>query len=406
MTALKGYRYGTHRLVDPAATLERVRPLLPAMGITRIANVTGLDYVGIPVVMVCRPNSRSLAVTQGKGLDLAAAKVSGVMEAIESYHAETMRKPLELASARTMERRGMPLIDIDRLPLSRHGRYSPETALLWVEGLDLFSDEMRWLPFEMVHTDYTLPFAEGSGCFSATTNGLASGNHALEAIAHGICEVIERDAVALWHFRPDAEKRRRSVDPASVEDPPCRQVLDRFEQAGIGVTIWDVTSDIGVPAFYCLIVGRQEASACPEVGAGCHPVREIALLRALTEAAQVRTTYIAGSRDDIRPSEYEIERTAERVRNCRRIAALHRPVRRFEQTPTFMGETFEDDVEWLMRRLRAAGIDEVAAIDLTQEQFGIPVFRVVIPGLEGPYKGERSDHVPGARIRALQAARA
>jgi ribosomal protein S12 methylthiotransferase accessory factor YcaO len=31
--------------------------LAPVMGITRVANVTGLDSVGIPVVMVCRPNS-------------------------------------------------------------------------------------------------------------------------------------------------------------------------------------------------------------------------------------------------------------------------------------------------------------------------------------------------------------
>ena len=61
---------GTHRLVAPNATLERVRPFMAVMGITRVANVTGLDTIGIPVVMVVRPNSRSLAVSQGKGLNL------------------------------------------------------------------------------------------------------------------------------------------------------------------------------------------------------------------------------------------------------------------------------------------------------------------------------------------------
>ncbi len=66
-SALKGFRDGTHRLIAPAETVARVRRLMPVMGITRIANVTGLDCIGIPVVMVCRPNSRSLSVSQGKG---------------------------------------------------------------------------------------------------------------------------------------------------------------------------------------------------------------------------------------------------------------------------------------------------------------------------------------------------
>ena len=94
----KAYRRGTHRTVDPAATLARVRPHLQGMGITRIANVTGLDRIGIPVVMACRPNARSLAVSQGKGLTLEAAKASAVMEAIELHHAERIELPLKLGS--------------------------------------------------------------------------------------------------------------------------------------------------------------------------------------------------------------------------------------------------------------------------------------------------------------------
>src|SRR5438876_5307195 len=94
----KGHRQGTHRLVPPAQTLERVKPLMPVLGITRIANITGLDAIGIPVTMVCRPNARSLAVSQGKGLDLVAAKVSGLMESIEAYHAETITLPLKIAT--------------------------------------------------------------------------------------------------------------------------------------------------------------------------------------------------------------------------------------------------------------------------------------------------------------------
>ena len=94
----KAFRAGTHRLVAPAETLGRVRTHMPGMCITRIANVTGLDSIGIPVVVVCRPNSRSLSVSQGKGLDLEAAKASALMESIEGYHAEHIDLPLRVGS--------------------------------------------------------------------------------------------------------------------------------------------------------------------------------------------------------------------------------------------------------------------------------------------------------------------
>ena len=89
----KLYRVGTHRVVAPEKTLERLRPHMARLGITRLANVTGLDRVGIPVVMAMRPNSRSVAVSQGKGVDLDAAKASALMESVESWHAERIAHP-------------------------------------------------------------------------------------------------------------------------------------------------------------------------------------------------------------------------------------------------------------------------------------------------------------------------
>jgi ribosomal protein S12 methylthiotransferase accessory factor len=352
--------------------------------------------------MVCRPNSRSLSVTQGKGLDLAAAKASGLMEAVESYHAETIALPIETGSARTMRERGRRLIDVDGLPRSRHRRYSDDVKIPWIQGVDLISDTDVWMPYEIVHTDYTLPYPDGSLYFAATTNGLASGNHPLEAIAHGICEVIERDAISLWHCYSDVEQRPRSIDLDTVDDPGCRSVLELFECADINVTVWDITSNVGVATFHAMIIGKDDRTACPDTGSGCHPVREVALLRALTEAAQIRLTYIAGSRDDVRPELYLPETTAKRLRECRYKARWHTPVRHFHRVPNQMAATFEDDIEWLLNRLLAVGIDQVAVVDLTQKRFGIPVLRIVIPGLEGPNKNKWSDYLPGMRAASLK----
>src|SRR5260370_38295118 len=97
--APKNYRAGTHRLVSPEETLESVWRFFPVMGITRVADITGLDVIGLPVVTVCRPNSRAVTVSLGKGLDVAAARASGVMESIEAFMAERDTPP-PLASSR------------------------------------------------------------------------------------------------------------------------------------------------------------------------------------------------------------------------------------------------------------------------------------------------------------------
>ena len=86
------------RLLPAEETLARISPLRSSFGITRVANLTGLDRTGIPVIMVCRPNARSTAVFHGKGIDLAAAKASGLMEAIETWHAEHVRLPIRFSS--------------------------------------------------------------------------------------------------------------------------------------------------------------------------------------------------------------------------------------------------------------------------------------------------------------------
>ena len=100
------------------------------MGITRVANVTGLDWIGIPVAMVCRPNSRSVAVSQGKGVDYLSAQVSGLMEASELYHAETITLPLRLCSYEEL-RYQHNVVDVDQLPRIERSPFHPNLRVLW-----------------------------------------------------------------------------------------------------------------------------------------------------------------------------------------------------------------------------------------------------------------------------------
>lgn len=399
---VKGFRTGTHRLVAPEATIERVRRFLPVMGITRVANVTGLDIIDIPVVMVCRPNSRSLSVSQGKGLDLAAAKASGLMESIELYHAEQITRPLKLGSYEQL-RYTHRLVDVALLCRGADSRFHADLPLLWIEGHDLLQDAPVWVPFETVTTDYTLPRPAATDCFAVTSNGLASGNHLLEAVSHGLCEVIERDSTCLWSARTDDALDQSRVDLATVDDPGCREALAKFERAGVEVRVFETTGDIGLPAYLCHIRdgdGERLRSFPSGRGMGCHPTRGVALLRALTEAAQSRLTVIAGSRDDIQRADYRppVDDALDKIGADRPAA------RRFQDAPTFESATFDEDVAYQLERLRTVGVRQVVAIDLTRPEFRLPVVRIVVPGLEGPAEHIPS-YVPGPRARALAGAR-
>jgi ribosomal protein S12 methylthiotransferase accessory factor len=365
------------------------------MGITRIANVTGLDRIGVPVVMVCRPNSRSLAVSQGKGLTLDAAKASGVMEAIELYHGERIELPLKLGSVRDLGATHR-LVDLDGLPRRSDSRFHFDLPILWIEGRNLLADEPVWLPYEVVHTRYTLPLPSGSGCFTASSNGLASGNHLLEAINHGIAEVVERDATAVWNHLDKPSRDRTSLDLATLDDPDCAEIVDQLERADFTVAAWDTTTDIGIASFYCLITDRRHENAHSGAGAGAHPSRTVALMRALTEAIQVRTTYISGARDDLRPDEFTPPAIEQKLRRAQTLMRQDGPRQNFGDVPTYESQTCAEDLAWMLDRLRAVGIEEVVAVDLTRAEMGVPVARVVIPGLEGPDDHDR--YVPGPRV--------
>src|SRR5438045_8511217 len=172
---LKTFRRATHRSASLDDTLKSALPLARVMGITGGANVTGLDSVGSPVGMVCRPNSRSVAVSQGKGIDLASARASGLMEAVELYHAETITLPLRLATYEEL-RYQHNVVEVDDLPRAFESRFHPFLRLLWCEGSDLLSGRNVFVPYELVHMNYTVPLPDGHGCFAAISNGLASGN--------------------------------------------------------------------------------------------------------------------------------------------------------------------------------------------------------------------------------------
>ena len=393
--APKLFKRGTHRTNPPEETAARVASLAGQIGITRVGNVTGLDEIGIPVVIAVRPNSRSFSVSQGKGLNLAQARASALMEAIELFHGEDIMARTRVASERQISADSCAVASGT---LCGTGNPLPDGApIRWIEGYDLLCRESCWVPWEVVHTDYTLPTEHSGLHFLSGTNGIASGNHLLEALSAAVCELVEHDAVALWHTRGLRDRARCGLDMASVDDEDCQALLDKYRMAGVVPRIWDVTSDVGIATFVCDLPAQEvNLLACGAFGgAGCHPNRGIALARALTEAAQIRLTYITGNRDDLPASDYQ-ESASER-RGAALLDAVSHDAESlsFRRVAHFDADDLASDLEWELQQLRPNGIDRVVAVDRTRSDVGVPVVRVVIPGLE--WDCTHPDCTPGSR---------
>lgn len=398
----KHHRSGTHRACEPAETWNRIAPRLKDFGITRVGDITGLDRIGLPIWIAVRPNSRSLSVSQGKGLDHNAARVSAAMEAIEIAHAEQSTRRLVFESYEKLKDVAS-VVDVRSLPEARNSLFTPERTLLWIEAFDLLSGATVWVPYEMVHADATVPWMPGSGAFIASTNGLASGNNLAEAVLHGLCEVIERDAQALWEFSGGETQDATRIDLSTSSDPIILDVLDKYSRAKIEVMTWNLTGDIKIPVVQCVIfdaLGDTLFKPIPAAfGAGCHPSSEVALSRAMTEAAQSRLTVIAGSRDDFGRARYRTTQAPEAFAYNRQLVTNQRAVLPVDKLPTWTSDTVDDDLRRVLDLLQTVGVTQVLAVDLSLEDMPISVARVIVPGLEGPT--ESPAYLPGRRVRAL-----
>jgi YcaO-like protein with predicted kinase domain len=373
-----------------------------AVGITRVANVTGLDHIGVPTWMVVRPLAKSLTVSQGKGLTHPLAQASGLMESIEVYHAENFTPRghwRSLSDAAADASYANPVL----LPIRPDASLDADSGTEWIPGTDLLAGVTRWVPRDCLDLD-SLWASERPRLFVASSNGLASGNTLAEALLHAICELIERDQVSFWlarqHFGAPSPSTRLRLD--SVSDEHCNWLIDKCEVAGVRLAVWYVTQVVPAPCFMCTVFDGTGQTFYPQraSGFGCHPYRRIALSRAIAEALQSRLTHIAGGRDDVFWSRYrdviridnragtdwsqDLEREPERIH--------YDAIPEAPELPAIDGL-----LEWVLDTLAAAGFSQAVFVDLTQDRFRIPVVHVTVPGLEGPLG--KPGYTPGPRMQ-------
>ena len=293
------------------------------------------------------------------------------------------------------------ICDPNALPQCKGSLFTSSRPIPWVKGTDLLNGEVVWVPYELVHANATIPAVPGSGCFLATTNGLAAGNSHLEAILHGICEVVERDALAIWELAMPDRWTARRIDCESIDDSACRQLLLQYVNANISVMAWDITSDVALPVLVVIISDNDSSTSLRPMpaafGSGCHSDRNVALSRALTEAAQSRLTSITGSRDDLTRNSYRTTQSASAIEYHQKLALERVSGLDFQKTPTFSSSNLALDLEHALECLRRISVERVVVVDLSRSNMCVKVVRVVVPGLEGPTESQW--YRPGKRLQ-------
>ncbi|PTQ69315.1 YcaO-like family protein [Celeribacter persicus] len=354
---------GTDRACSVAKTLDMARAAASKVGITRVADITRLDSVGIPTFQAVRPNSLIVVVSQGKGVTPDLARVSAMMESIEHWHAEQPMAGGILAPIRQMKPRlGYDVYD---LPRAEPSVLHDGLPIYWVPAVSLVDGSATWLPHELVC------FSLGGGvewtppAFFASTNGLASGNSVLEAVLHGLYEVIERDAIT--RMLKSGGQNRQKVDLLSISSSVVAGLLEKFRNAQVTLEVCSLESPTGLPCFMAQVYSRDYPAEF--TGFGCHSSTEIALTRAITEAAQARLGYVSGARDDL-------DRSLSTSHQQQVSAAQDDAV---ALVPKSARMSLSEDLDEVVGRVVQAFDAPPLFSDLTHPHIDVPVVRVVVP---------------------------
>ena len=276
-------------------TLEVIKPWLEKAGVTRLADVTGMDRIGIPVYASIRPDSLSLAVDSGKGTTRTQARCSAAMESLERWVGDEILIP----KFRRCVKNGQA-----RFPLNLGAVIDVNADYDFTWAVDLAGGTgVVAVPYYAVKLyEPGVPLAER--CWAATTNGLSAGSTREDAITSGIYEVIERDGVTIAisaSMRHEIPMRRVNLD--KICDAESLELVTLIRSCGARVFVYDCTSDLGIPTYAC-IIAEPERGCGLHRGAGCHVNGHVAMARAICEAAQTRCILMAGARDDITDARY------------------------------------------------------------------------------------------------------
>ena len=296
---LKTYTTDQDKAISPEETVARFKKKLEKLDLDILREVKRIDNgrLGIPVYFsVCGDDARAMTGTKkqmGKGASSIQAQASACMELAERFSFFTFKNNPEnfiVGDYREMRQQGYPVLAPEYLLQSVHDTVHDEA---FVEDILLgIPMQWTWATNLAKNEELLIPF---SWFFAINEfNGPSAGNSYEEAALQGICEIVERHVCALVTH---GEMETPLIDHDSVRDPVARNLLKIFKENNIDLFLNDFTLNTGICTVAALAIDRASFPEKSEIvyTAGTTPDPEKALIRAVTEVAQLAGDFNSGS---------------------------------------------------------------------------------------------------------------
>jgi len=365
-----------------------------------------------------RVASRSDRMAAGKGMTRDEAIASAIGEATErycAYHWDPERtflaKSVDITTRCVTPQDCVLYCERQYATFEwPHPRWTPETELAWINGIDVVDGDVVALPASLVYLVFPPPRMEDYFAPS-TSNGLAAGATLEGAALGGLCEVMERDAMLIaWMNRLPAAELSFG-DDADI----CGRIYRHYAHFGVNVRAFAMPTDL--PSTTVMAISFEEDPARPAnvVGLGCHPDPNVALLKALFELCQGRPA--EASRFQTKPPKGRLNNYTDvhtlddhssfmsQMERRHEFSFLWQTgeTKRIDELPNWStgnaaGDLARCSAELAAKRHRPAYV-ELTTPDLVE--YGVHVVRAIVPGLQPVHFGHGQERLGGERLYNL-----
>ena len=388
-TTVARFRKHVSPLTGVVTRLERIEADLPMN-----TNFYAAHNFSAPAQNVNQLRAGLTGGSFGKGSTAEQGEASALMEAIERYSGIFQGDEIRMTRRFTDFPPGDAILPNDVLLFSDAQTvadqtsteephetqlapppFDPTARIEWSPVWSLRDQRFKYLPTSLLYFFYSGPAA-----FQADSNGCAAGNTVEEAIVQGFLELVERDSYAIWWYN---RLQRTEVDLSQFDNSYVRDLQTQLAEAGRKLWVLDVTSDLGVPTYVAILHWMQNGQENIEFGSGAHFDKRIALLRALTELNQFLSIGLMGggtgekaSLDGINPL---------RLSEHPFLIPGGKPIEPGAGAKPVPLHNTREQVDACVEIAARAGHDFLV-LNQTRPDVGVPVVRVIVPGLRHFYR--------------------
>lgn len=410
---------GGHRTVPPDVTYQRLQHhISPITGVvTALTNMQQADASGLTYSYAAGHNFAMMndslgwmlqnlrGRSGGKGASDIQARVSAVCEAIERYSG-LYQPALPEIRASYASLAGRAVHPNALMNFSARQRDDPaawnaqqrsayhkaplaledDREVAWTAAWSLQRAAFVYIPSAYCYFGH--PDLNARYFCTCDANGNAAGNTLEEAVVQGFLELVERDAVAIWWYNRIA---RPGVDLASFQTPYFDRLHAHYRDDGRELWAIDISADLGIPCFAAVSRRIDRGTEDLVIGFGAHFDARLALMRALTEVNQFMpaVSKVSPAGETVYwfhdPDAVDWWKHARLAGEPYLAPAPHLPVRVASDYVAHEHDELLDDVQRCIATAGRIG-SELIVLDQTQPDVGLPVVKVMVPGLRHFWK--------------------